>query len=66
MCVWVYFEGGLLKGKAAYFDGAELQRQIREGATGDARAADLIAPPLFEAGNCSIVRFKPEGIFPYG
>jgi predicted ester cyclase len=38
MCVWVYFEDGLLKGEAAYFDGAQLQRQIREGATGDARA----------------------------
>ncbi|MSQ73203.1 MAG: hypothetical protein EXR27_18245 [Betaproteobacteria bacterium] len=35
MCVWVYFEDELLKGEAVYLDGAELQRQIREGATGD-------------------------------
>lgn len=38
MALWVYFEDGLLKGEAAYFDGAELQRQLREGATGDVHA----------------------------
>jgi predicted ester cyclase len=30
--VWVYFEDTLVKGEAAYLDGLELQRQIREGA----------------------------------
>ena len=38
MSVWVYFEDALLKGEASYFDGAELQRQIREGQDGDSRA----------------------------
>jgi len=36
--VWVYFEDTLLKGEAAYFDGAEVARQIREGHAGDAKA----------------------------
>jgi predicted ester cyclase len=31
LTVWVYFEEGLIKGEAAYLDGIELQRQIREG-----------------------------------
>lgn len=31
MTVWIYFEDGLIKGEAAYLDGLELQRQIREG-----------------------------------
>ncbi len=37
LALWVYFENGLIKGEAAYFDGAEMQRQLREGATGDVR-----------------------------
>ena len=37
MALWIYFESGLLKGEAAYFDRMELERQIREGATGDVR-----------------------------
>jgi predicted ester cyclase len=31
MTVWIYFEDTLVKGEAAYLDGLELQRQIREG-----------------------------------
>lgn len=38
MALWVHFEDGLIKGEAAYFDGAELQRQLRAGATGDIHA----------------------------
>lgn len=41
MALWIYFEDGLLKGEAAYFDRMELERQIREGATGD------VATPLY-------------------
>lgn len=37
MALWIYFENGLLKGEAAYFDRKELERQIEEGATGDVR-----------------------------
>ena len=37
LALWVYFENGLIKGESAYFDGATLQRQLREGATGDLR-----------------------------
>ena len=37
LTVWIYFEDGLLKGEAAYLDGLELQRQIREGSTQDRR-----------------------------
>jgi len=37
MSLWIYFEDGLLKGEAGYFDRAELDRQIREGKTGDIR-----------------------------
>ena len=33
MTVWIYFEDSLVKGEAAYLDGLELQRQIREGTT---------------------------------
>lgn len=33
MTVWIYFEDTLVKGEAAYLDGLELQRQIREGTT---------------------------------
>ena len=35
MSLWIYFEDTLVKGEASYLDGAELQRQLREGATGD-------------------------------
>lgn len=35
MTVWIYFEDGLVKGEAAYLDGRELERQIREGTTLD-------------------------------
>ena len=35
MTVWIYCEDGLIKGEAAYLDGLELQRQIREGTTRD-------------------------------
>ena len=38
LTVWVYFEDGLLRGEAAYFDAAELRRQIRDGHRGDAGA----------------------------
>jgi predicted ester cyclase len=38
MALWVYFEGGLLKGEALYANGAEMAAQIRDGATGDVRA----------------------------
>jgi len=31
MTVWIYFEDTLVKGEAAYLDGLELRRQIREG-----------------------------------
>lgn len=37
LTVWVYFENTLVKGEVAYFDGLELQRQIREGQDGDVR-----------------------------
>ncbi|HZT51233.1 MAG TPA: hypothetical protein VFA22_04830 [Stellaceae bacterium] len=37
LALWVYFERGLIKGEAAYFDGAEMRRQLRDGATGDVR-----------------------------
>lgn len=37
MALWIYFEDGLLKGEAAYFDRMELERQLQEGATGDVR-----------------------------
>jgi predicted ester cyclase len=35
MTVWIYFEDGLIKGEAAYLDGAELKRQIVHGTTMD-------------------------------
>ena len=38
MSIWIYFEETLVKGEAAYLDGVELQRQIREGTTMDRRA----------------------------
>lgn len=34
MTVWIYFEDTLVKGEASYLDGAELQRQLRDGASG--------------------------------
>jgi predicted ester cyclase len=37
LTVWIYFEDGLVKGEAAYLDGLELRRQIREGSTLDRR-----------------------------
>jgi len=37
IALWIYFENGLIKGEAAYFDGAEVARQLREGKTGDVR-----------------------------
>jgi predicted ester cyclase len=39
MTVWIYFEDTLVKGEAAYLDGLELQRQIREGTSRDRREA---------------------------
>jgi hypothetical protein len=33
MTVWIYFEDTLIKGEAAYLDGRELERQVREGTT---------------------------------
>ena len=33
LTVWIYFENGLVKGEAAYLDGAELRRQLRFGTT---------------------------------
>lgn len=36
MTLWIYFKDGLILGEAAFSDGAELQRQIREGQEGDA------------------------------
>jgi predicted ester cyclase len=38
MTIWIYFEDTLLKGEAAYLDGLELQRQIREGGPQDRHA----------------------------
>lgn len=35
LALWVYFAHGLIKGEAAYFDGAEMRRQLRDGASGD-------------------------------
>lgn len=31
MAIWIYFEDTLVKGEAAYLDGGELLKQIREG-----------------------------------
>jgi predicted ester cyclase len=33
MTVWIYFEDTLIKGEAAYLDGRELERLVREGTT---------------------------------
>jgi hypothetical protein len=33
MAIWIYFEDTLVKGEAAYLDGGELLKQIREGTT---------------------------------
>lgn len=33
MTVWIYYEDGLIKGEAAYLDGAELRHQIEHGTT---------------------------------
>jgi predicted ester cyclase len=33
MTLWLYFENTLLRGEASYLDGAELQRQLKEGTT---------------------------------
>ena len=38
MTVWIYFQDTLLKGEAAYLDGAELARQIRTGTDRDPKA----------------------------
>lgn len=38
MNLWIYFEGGLLKGEAVYTDGLEMQRQLREGTNQDLSA----------------------------
>ncbi len=35
MTVWLYFEGGLIKGEAAYLDGLELRRQLENGTDRD-------------------------------
>lgn len=35
MSLWIYFEETLIKGEASYLDGAELQRQLRDGASGN-------------------------------
>jgi predicted ester cyclase len=43
MSIWIYFEDTLVKGEAAYCDGAELARQIREGAP----AGLTIKTPLY-------------------
>jgi predicted ester cyclase len=34
MSLWIYFEDTLVKGEASYLDGAELRRQLLEGASG--------------------------------
>ena len=38
MSIWIYFQDTLLKGEAAYLDGAELARQIRTGTDRDPTA----------------------------
>lgn len=41
MSLWIYFEDGLVKGEESFLDGAELRRQLREGAGDGIRGPDL-------------------------